>query len=76
MADYKRYVHATEVDARQLEEDETVVTASGPQEASAGDYAVRHQDGTVTVVGGDDFEDAYRPAGGDAGKRETSSKGK
>lgn len=64
MADYKRYVSTTEVDARQLDEDETVVTGSGPVAASKGAYAIRHQDGNVTVASAEEFEDAYRAASG------------
>lgn len=64
MSDYKRYVSTTEVDARRLDEDETVVTGAGPVTASKGSYAVRHQDGNVTVATAEEFEDTYRTAAG------------
>jgi hypothetical protein len=60
MSDYKRYVSTTEVDARRLDEDETVVTAGGPVAAEKGAYAVRQDDGTVTVASAEEFEDTYK----------------
>lgn len=69
--DYKRYVQTIEVEARQLDEDESVVTAGGVQPASKGDYVVKDAAGAVRVVSADDFNDAYSAAGSTS----SSSKG-
>jgi hypothetical protein len=61
--DYRRYVATNEVEARQLDEDETVVTANGAQAASKGDYAVRDQSGALRVVAGEEFDTNYRAVG-------------
>lgn len=63
MSDYARYVATNEVEARQLDQDETVVTANGAQPAREGDYAVRDQSGALRVVAAAEFEDSYRAVG-------------
>lgn len=64
MSDFKRYVSTTEVEARQLTEDETVVTAHGSEPANEGDYVVRDDSGAVRVVPREVFEDSFKAAAG------------
>lgn len=74
MSDYRKYVATTEVEARQLDEDESVVTNAGVQQANKGDYVVRHSDGAVEIVTGDEFGNGYRAAGGTSSSTSSSSK--
>lgn len=74
MSDYKTYNATNQVEARQLDDDETVVTASGALDARKGDYVIREDDGTVRVASKDEFEKAYRTGGGSTRSSLTSPK--